>query len=256
VIDIVGASSKAGAGLEAHTQKTSGTDSQLWEVSPDPAGSGYYYILSKLNQNAIDIEGASVNSGALLDAFTQKWTSADNQLWEFVSDPAGSGYYFIVSKLTGTVIDVQGASTKSGALLDVFPLEVSDYDNQLWQLVDGDFPSVVKTVPAPSKGLASNYNYLLYNDSNNLLDVSVAMDVTDDIVFESASGSVTGSETPGFSFQLNCYSPPIMPPPPPGTPTTVVQQYVVELSGTQLVWGINNYDTMGTAEFLLSGNLG
>ena len=49
----------------------------------------YYFIKSKLDGNVIDISGGSTASGAGLDAYPQKSTGTDNQLWEFVADPAG-----------------------------------------------------------------------------------------------------------------------------------------------------------------------
>src|SRR5580658_7684912 len=133
VIDIQEASTKAGAGLDAYPQKPSGNDNQLWEFVADPAGSGYFFIASKLSGNVIDIEGASTKSGTLLDAYPKKVSGTDNQLWEFVADPAGSGYYFIKSKLNGNVVDIQGASTKAGTLLDAYPQKTSSTENQLWQ---------------------------------------------------------------------------------------------------------------------------
>ena len=115
VIDIEGASTKPGALLDAFSQKTTGSDNQMWELIPDPAGSGYYFIKSKLSGNVIDIEGAHPrNLGVLLDAFSQKTTGSDNQLWEFIPDPAGSGYYFIRSKLSGNVIDIVQAPRSLG----------------------------------------------------------------------------------------------------------------------------------------------
>ncbi len=85
----------------------------------------------------IDIENASTAAGALLDAYPQKTTGTDNQLWKFVSDPAGSGYCFIQSKLNGSVIDIEGASINPGTPLDVSPPKLTGYDNQLWALVGG-----------------------------------------------------------------------------------------------------------------------
>ncbi len=81
----------------------------------------HYFIKSKLNGDVIDIIGASTAPGAGLDSYPQKTTGTDNQLWEFVSDPAGSGYYFIKSQLNGNVIDIEGASTKADTLLDAYP---------------------------------------------------------------------------------------------------------------------------------------
>jgi hypothetical protein len=135
VIDIANASTKSGASLDSYPQKTTGTDNQLWEFIADPAGSGYYFIKSKLNGDVIDIANASKASGASLDSYPQKTTGTDNQLWEFVVDPAGSGFYFIKSKLNGNVIDIANASKASGALLDSWPQKTTAYENQLWGVV-------------------------------------------------------------------------------------------------------------------------
>lgn len=205
VIDVVGASSNAGAGLDAYPQKSSGTDSQLWEFVPDRAGSPYYFIKSKLNGNVIDIQDASTKAGSLLDAWPQKSSGTDNQLWEFVADPAGSGYCFIKSKLNGNVIDIQGASTEPGAQLDAYPWKLTGYDNQLWTVVDGSFPSVVGTVaPGRNNGKQLNsgyYNYVLANGSRcaNLTGVKVTIYFTEDLVWESSNNP----HVPGFSVQLN-----------------------------------------------------
>ena len=52
----------------------------------------YYFIASKLDGNVIDIAGNNTSPGTLLDAYPQKTTGNANQYWEFVPDPAGSGY--------------------------------------------------------------------------------------------------------------------------------------------------------------------
>ncbi len=194
VIDISGGSTKSGANLDAYPQKTTGTNNQMWEFVPDPAGSGYFFIKSQLNGNVIDISGGSTAAGALLDAYPQKSSGTENQLWQFFEDPAGSGYFFIMSKMNGNVIDIQGGSTKSGALLDSYPLKTSGTDNQLWMVVGGSFPSPVSKVPPPSAGLGSNSNYLMSNCSK-VTGLSVTINVSQNIV---------GSD--GFGFQVNAYS--------------------------------------------------
>jgi hypothetical protein len=141
VIDIQGNSTQSGALLDAFPTKTTGNDNQQWEFIPDPAGSGYYFIKSKLSGNVIDVQENSTMPGALLDAFNQKTTANDNQLWRFIQDPAGSGYCFIQSKLSGNVIDIVGQSKNSGAGLDAFPIKTTGNDNQLWEAVGGAFPS-------------------------------------------------------------------------------------------------------------------
>ena len=195
VIDISGNNTTPGTLLDAYPQKTTGNANQLWEFVPDPAGSGYYFIKSQLDGSVIDIQGNSLAPATALDAWPQKASGNANQLWEFVPDPAGSGYSFIVSKLNGFVIDVSGGSTAAGAPLDAYPLKVSGTDNQLWKVVGGSFPTSVPAVPAPSQGLGSDYNYLLNSGCNSLTGVSITVDVFQDI---------TGSD--GFGFQLNAYS--------------------------------------------------
>jgi hypothetical protein len=147
VIDIQGASTKAGALLDAFTPKTSGNQNQQWEFIPDPSGSGYYFIKSALNGNVIDILGASTNPGTLLDAYPQKTTGLDNQLWAFIPDPANPGCFFIASALNGNVIDIQGSINKSGVVLDAYPRKTTGTDNQLWMPIGGTFPPPAKQLP-------------------------------------------------------------------------------------------------------------
>jgi hypothetical protein len=98
--------------------------------------------------------------------------------------------------------------------------------------------AAVSPVPGPAKGLGSNSNYILASDCNSLINVSVTINVTEDIVWQSASGS-----TEGFSFQLNAYS--------PTAALSAWQQYVISLLGTQdspgteLYGAINNYPLSG-----------
>jgi hypothetical protein len=159
VIDIQGASTKPGTLLDSFTKKTKSPDwnNQLWTFGTPDFLPNFYFIQSKLGDLVIDIQGASTKPGALLDAFTAKTKYPDvaNQLWMFVPNYSGdefSGYYFIQSADTpGLVIDVQGASTKPGALLDAFTLKTKgpDWDNQLWTFVDEHGNSVTPP-PYPS----------------------------------------------------------------------------------------------------------
>ena len=50
--------------------------------------------------------------------------------------------------------------------------------------------------------LGSNSNFILDNECNPILGLTVTINVTQDMICESASG-----QTKGFAFQLNCYSP-------------------------------------------------
>jgi hypothetical protein len=194
VIDIQGGSTKSGAGLDAYPQKSTGTDNQNWEFVPDPSGSGYFLIKSKLSGDVVEVPANLALPGVHLDV-NSLVTSTAGQLWQFYEDPAGSGYCFIMSKLNGYVIDIEGASKSAGAGLDLYPQKASGTDNQLWEVVGGKFPSTVSAVPAPSAGLGSNSNYFLNSSCNSMTEVSVMVNVTQDIV---------GSD--GFGFQVNAYS--------------------------------------------------
>ena len=94
--------------------------------------SSYYFIKSKLDGNVIDIVGASTAPGAKLDAYPQKSSGTDNQLWEFVPEPSAPGYFLIKSKLNGNVIEVPGELALPGVPLDVTSL-ITSLAGQLWQ---------------------------------------------------------------------------------------------------------------------------
>jgi hypothetical protein len=146
VIDVQGASTKPGTLLDAFTKKTKSPDwnNQLWTFVWSGSLPNFYFIQSKLGDLVIDVQDASTKPGTLLDAFTQKTKYPDttNQLWMFVPTYSGgvfTGYYFIQSADgPGLVIDVQGASTKPGTLLDAFTQKTKgpDWNNQLWTFVD------------------------------------------------------------------------------------------------------------------------
>ena len=87
-------------------------------------------------------------------------------------------------------------------------------------------------VPAPAAGLGSNSNYILSSGCNPLIGLSVTIEVTEDIVWQSASGP-----TEGFGFQLNAYS-------SPGG-LCAYQQYVIYLNGTELTVGVDNWPVSG-----------
>jgi Ricin-type beta-trefoil lectin domain-like len=241
MIDIKHASTHSGAHLDAYPQKTTQNDNQLWEFVPDPDGSGYFLIESKLNGNVISIQGgatASLKSGTPIVAAPEKKSGVagqrDFQLWQFLEDPAGSGYCFIMSKLDGDVIDIKHSSTEAGAALVSYPMKTSGADNQLWTVVGGPFPKTVSVAAAPSSGLGSHSNYILSADCKPLINLFVQIDVTEDIVCQSASGS-----TLGFSFQLNCYS--------PKKSIVAYQQYVLGLIENNLCYNVNNWPVGGPA---------
>lgn len=91
VIDIEGNVNTPDAPLDGFTRKSKGYDNQLWKFVAEALVPGYSFIESKLkdpkgNPLVIDIKGASNKLGTPLDAYTQKSTGYDNQLWQLVPD--------------------------------------------------------------------------------------------------------------------------------------------------------------------------
>jgi hypothetical protein len=87
-------------------------------------------------------------------------------------------------------------------------------------------------VAPPAAGLGSNSNYILFNNCNPVLGLEITINVTQDIVCQSASGP-----TSGFGFQLNCYS--------PKNETSAWQQYVVALFSSELIGAVDNWPVSG-----------
>jgi hypothetical protein len=100
---------------------------------------------------------------------------------------------------------------------------VCTYDGRKWSTPSRDISQASGFAPSltvapfsywstPPDGLGSNSNYLLYGDGKPLIDVSVTIDITKDMVCQSVGPPPAntcpdlGSGTFGFSFQLNCYS--------------------------------------------------
>ncbi len=264
VIDILGAATAPGTALDSFTANSPISDNQLWEFVDDPAGTGYYFIKSKLSGNVIDIEQgnstAGLKDGALLDAYPQKpinypW-EADNQLWQFVEDPGGSGYCFIMSRLNGNVVDIQGALKALATPLDAYPMKAHGTDNQLWKVVGGSFPKTVSTVA--DSNLGSNSNYIVSSSCNPLYNVTVLFDITQDMVCKSVAPpspklckppSGSAENVVGFSFQVNCYSNKGF--------TCAWQQYVMNFyqnssGGYTVVYGVNDWPASGGTNPLIN----
>lgn len=130
--------------------------------------SNYYYIQSALKGgNVIDVRGDDDSGpGPLLYAYTKDTSDADHQLWEFIADPDGSGYYFIKSKLNGYVIAVQQNADVQAGRWDGTPLDVEPQQtgvaayHQLWQFVE--HPS------------GSGYCFIMSRVPGNVIDIQRA----------------------------------------------------------------------------------
>ena len=103
-------------------------------------------------------------------------------------------------------------------------------------------------VPAPPSGLGGKSNYILYSDCNPIVDLTVTINVTEDIVCQSTSQNPfppcrTGSTPKGFAFQLNACS--------PIGETSAYQQYVIVLADRELKGSVNNWPSNSTTNYIV-----
>jgi hypothetical protein len=81
--------------------------------------------------------------------------------------------------------------------------QIYKWKGKNWTLIPGSLTSIA-VAPQPTKpptGLGSAINYVLYSACKPVTDLSVTINITQDIVCQSSSGTL------GFAFQLNTLSP-------------------------------------------------
>lgn len=98
-------------------------------------GNCYYKITSEKSGKSLDVDDASIESGANVQQFDWNGTSA--QLWKFIK--LDDGTYYIKSKL-GNVLDVWDAGTADGTNVDVFSMNGTKA--QKWNLEQTDVQNV------------------------------------------------------------------------------------------------------------------
>jgi hypothetical protein len=206
VIDIQDNSTEPGALLDAYppkvgqslTQPTTFAANQTWEVLPDPLHSSHSIIQNPATGNCIDINHNSIDRGALLDASPAKNEHNENQLWDFLPDPFGSGYFFIQNPQTGYVIEIEKGSSSSGASLVVNPRRLFNNNFQLWAGVEqswlpAKFPALTLASAPPGFGSNNQYVLLAPNQSTNLTSVAVTIDIIEDLIADSFSIQINGN---------------------------------------------------------------
>jgi hypothetical protein len=133
LLSVSHASNTAGALLDAEADNGSPAPQQQWRISSN--GDGYFQIAS-LNPgaggvtNVLDDEGASMANGT---AIIQSPSGAGQELeWDVVS--AGGGYFLLVNRLNGLVLDMNGGT---GALAGCAVEEPQNSEalTQQWQIV-------------------------------------------------------------------------------------------------------------------------
>ena len=254
VISIERDSSVAGTPLDVFDQQGAYTDNQLWEFVPHAPNPGQFFIKSKLNGDVITVTG-NLLPGAGLAAFPQESGAVpqlDNQLWQFVLDPAGSGYYFIQNYAYGNVVDISGNSRQSGAGLDSAVLKLTDNANQLWEAKGGSFPPPV-AMASPPTNMGGSQQYVLWGGTDPekaipIEDFVVYIHFSEALVVSPQSGVTAKNPTPQpIGFQLNGVSP--LPDAQTGDRYKINnwQQYIpTMLPGTNQLWShVENYVASG-----------
>jgi hypothetical protein len=215
VIDIRENSTQSGAGLDAFPSKThlnlTGNPeplaaNQTWEVLPNPAGPDHFIIQNPATGHCIDIDGNSTKRGASLDAWPAKNSDNQNQLWDALPDPFGSGYFFIQNPQTGYVIEIENGSSKAGASLVVNPRRLFDNKSQLWGGTEGPLTAgpgetgsgatfQALTLAQPTAVLKDTAQYVLLpkDQTKNLTGITATLDIIEDLVADSFSVQINGN---------------------------------------------------------------
>lgn len=126
-LDVEGASTADGANIQQYSKAA--VDQQQWEFQD--AGNGYYYIISKKSGKAVGVAGGSTGNTADGANVIQwaKVATADDQKWKL--EDAGNGYFYIVNKNSGKVLDVAGSSLVDKG--NVLQYQKANGDNQKWK---------------------------------------------------------------------------------------------------------------------------
>lgn len=178
--------------------------------------------------NRLDVFGVGTNNSIFHKFWDGHWLGT----WENLGGEMGSAPAVVA--WGPKRLDLFGVGTDRRMLHKFFdgtqwhPLQTG------WQSfgVVSDKPPVPGPAGGPPFGLGSNSNYYLFSNCDPLRDVSVIIDVTEDIVCQSVSKS-----TLGFSFQLNAYS--------RLGDLCAYQQYTIALLNNEVTGGIDNWSLAG-----------
>ncbi len=235
-----------------------GTDSdeQLWYSSFD--GSSWAAQAQIPGESSVGPSLAwFANAAAGSELLYAAWQGSDGDQRLWYSSFDGSSWA-PQAQIPGTASSVgPSLTTFNGLLYAVW--QGSDGDQRLWYSsfdgsswapqaqIPGAQAQIPATVPAPATGLGSNTNYILCSSCSPLINLSVTITVTEDLVWQSTSGSAPTED--GFGFQLNAYS-------PPGA-LCAWQQYIIALFGAELTgWAFNWAGNGGMLNELLQNQVG
>ncbi len=108
VLDVRGCTS-AQNGATVQQWDWYGPACQKWRV--EATSDGYYRFTTLVNNNVMDVAGASTENGA--DVLTWPYWGGLNQQWAIV--PTDNGFYKVLARNSGKALDVSGCSSETGA---------------------------------------------------------------------------------------------------------------------------------------------
>jgi len=133
ILSVFQASSAAGAQLDAEADGGNPTSSQQWRIVSD--NDGYFQIASRNpgaggTTNVLDDSGGSMSSGSVI---VQSPSGSGPELeWNIVS--AGSGYFVLVNRTSGLVLDMDGGAGAQAGFAVQEP-QSGNKATQQWQIV-------------------------------------------------------------------------------------------------------------------------
>ncbi|MBP1963384.1 RICIN domain-containing protein [Paenibacillus aceris] len=134
-------------------QEDSHSHNEEWIVSENSATPGYYKFTNALSGKVMAVQSAVLTDGGLI----LQWSfgSSGNDLWQIVD--AGTGFYELINKKSGLVLNVPGNSTDNGTQLEQRTNSSADSMKfQLHAITAADIAAGIVSIAAP----AANANYL------------------------------------------------------------------------------------------------
>lgn len=107
VLDVAWGSTGDGANIQLYDANN--VNQQKFVLDYD---NGVYIIKAKHSGKALTVDTKNNN------VYQSTYQGSDNQKWKI--EPAGNGYYYIISKYNGLYIDIDNASTKNGTNIKVY----------------------------------------------------------------------------------------------------------------------------------------
>jgi hypothetical protein len=204
-----------------HNRKTAANSTE-WSGEVAFSGDSAKQVTVTMNPNdELEIFYIGINN----DLYHNWQTGANSTIWNGETPFLGTGKDPAPDSGEQITVATNAVGNAQVGLLEMFYIGTNNAIYHKWQTLAND-----------DRG--SNFNYIFSSDCESLMNVSVTINVTEDIVSRFSS---TGT-TSGFSFQLNAYS--------PQGKTCAWQQYVLGLFGSEVTGVINNWPVSGDYLFL------